>query len=316
MQVLNVAFGGTLHPHLPDLPHLLEHGVPLEGTETLHAVTPEPGSSLAAITKSGDLTCSSHHHQGVDRVGTGLRVTGRSPDGLVEALELDLGPVDDPTVEPWILGVQWHPEETAPDDPAQHALFDAIVLLARIRAAKARPGEAEGRSRAYAIAEPDPDWPARFDGEAERIAAALPADLVTRIDHVGSTSVPDLPAKPTVDIQLSLRSLVPREAYVAPLVALGYRWVLDPWDDDHEFFSRDIDGERAFHVHACTAGSTWEARHLAFRDWLRTHPDDAAAYAELKRELAATHPRDTLTYTEGKSAFIARITAEATSVEP
>lgn len=316
MQVLNVAYGGTLHPHLPDLPGLLEHGVPLEGTETLHAVTPEPGSWLAAVTKTDELTCSSHHHQGVDRVGTGLRVAGRSSDGLVEALELDPGTVGDPTVEPWILGVQWHPEETAYDDPAQRSLFDAIVLLARLRAARAQPGQAEGHGRAYAIAEPDPAWPARFDEEATRLTDALPSDLVTRIDHVGSTSVPGLAAKPTIDIQLSLRSLVPRDVYVAPLVALGYRWVIDPWDEDHEFFSRDVDGARAFHVHVCTAGSFWELRHLRFRDWLREHPDDAAAYAELKRGLAASHPRDTLTYTEEKSSFITDVTARAMAAYP
>jgi putative glutamine amidotransferase len=140
MQVMNVAYGGTLHQHLPAMPGLLEHGVPLEGTETRHAVTPEPTSYLAAVTKSGDLICSSHHHQGVDRVGDRLRVAGRSPDGLVEAVELDVGPTDDPTVEPWVIGVQWHPEETAHSDPAQQSLFDALVLLARLRSSRAKPG--------------------------------------------------------------------------------------------------------------------------------------------------------------------------------
>jgi putative glutamine amidotransferase len=110
---------------------MLEHGVPLEGTETMHAVAPEPGSFLAAITKAGDLRCSSHHHQGIDRVGDGLRVSGRSPDGLVEALELDVGGADDPTTEPWVVGVQWHPEDTAAADPAQQGLFDALVASAR-----------------------------------------------------------------------------------------------------------------------------------------------------------------------------------------
>ena len=107
--------------------------------------------------------------------------------------------------------------------------------------------------------------------------------------------------------------MTPRDAYVEPLTALGYRWVLDPWDVDHEYFSRDIDGERSFHLHVCSAGSTWERRHLAFRDWLRTHPDDAAAHEMLKRELAAAHPNDTLSYTESKSAFISGIVERATT---
>ncbi len=312
MQVMNVAYGGTLHQHLPDMPGLLRHGVPVEGSETLHPVTPEPTSYLAAITKSGDLACSSHHHQGVDRVGDGLRVTGRSPDGLVEAIELAVdGP--NPTLEPWIVGVQWHPEETADTDPAQQSLFDALVLLARLRGTRAKPGESVGRGRDYRIVEPDPAWADRFEVEAARIVAALPPNLVARIDHVGSTSVPDLAAKPTIDIQLSLTAMVPRDAYVEPIRALGYRWVLDPWDVDHEYFSLDVEGERAFQVHVCAAGSTWERRHLVFRDWLRAHPDDAAAYEELKRGLAAAHPNDTLSYTDAKTAFITGIVAEATA---
>jgi putative glutamine amidotransferase len=314
MQVMNVAYGGTLHQHLPAMPGVLEHGVPLEGTETRHAVTPEPTSYVAAVTKSGDLICSSHHHQGVDRVGDRLRVAGRSPDGLVEAIELDVGPTDDPTIEPWVVGVQWHPEETANEDPAQQSLFDALVLLARLRGSRAKPGETEGRGRAYRISEPDPAWPDRYEAEAARIKTALPSGLVARIDHVGSTAVPGLAAKPIIDIQLSLHSMVPRDAYVEPLVALGYRWVLDPWDVEHEYFSRDIEGERRFHLHVCAAGSRWERRHLVFRDRLRSHPDDALAYGELKRELAAAHPRDTLSYTQAKTAFIAGVVerAEAT----
>ena len=85
MQVMNVAYGGTLHQHLPDLPGLLEHGVPIEGTETRHPVALEPSSTLAAATRHTEIVCSSHHHQGIDRLGAGLRVAGRSPDGLVEA---------------------------------------------------------------------------------------------------------------------------------------------------------------------------------------------------------------------------------------
>ena len=132
------------------------------------------------------------------------------------------------------------------------------------------------------------------------------------MEHVGSTSVPGLAAKPVIDIQVSVRSMVPRSAYVDPLVRLGYRWVLDPWTDEHEYFSRDGDGERTFHIHVCPTGSEWERRHLAFRDWLRNHPEDAAAYERLKRELAQRHPRDLLGYTDGKTAFIREIEARAT----
>lgn len=240
-------------------------------------------------------------------MGDGLLATGLAPDGLVEAIELPNDP-DDPNA-PWMLGVQWHPEETAGTDRVQQSLFDALVRIARIRGSKARPGEPEGRSRVYGLADPDPGWPAAFDAEAERILAALPAELVSRIDHVGSTSVPGLAAKPTIDIQLSVTSMTPRDAYVRPLEELGYRWALDPWDDDHEYFERDAESSRAFQIHVCAAGSVWERRHLAFRDALRVDPELATAYEALKRELVKTHPRDIMAYVDGKTPFIREVEA-------
>ena len=124
MQVLNVAFGGTLHQHLPDMPGLLPHGVPVDDTESLHDVEVEDGTLLRAATGARSLACSSHHHQGVDRVGDGLRASGRSSDGLVEALE----PADGGAG--WTVAVQWHPEDTAAIDPAQQSLFDELVRRA------------------------------------------------------------------------------------------------------------------------------------------------------------------------------------------
>jgi putative glutamine amidotransferase len=311
IQVMNVAFGGTLHGHLPDLPDLLEHGVPIEGSQTIHEVRVEPGSRLAAVTKSGPLAAASHHHQGIDRLGEGLEVTGRTEDGLVEAIERIVPDPEDPNAT-WMLGVQWHPEETAERDPAQQALFDALALLGRLRGSRAKPGEVEGRSRTYSLSRYDPAWATRYGAEAARIRAALGEQLVS-IEHVGSTSVPGLAAKPIVDIQASVRSMIPRTAYVEPLRALGYHWAIDPWSDEHEYFSRDEANERAFQIHVCRAGSEWERRHLAFRDWLRDHPEDANAYERLKRELAERHPRDIFTYVDAKTGFIRSIEAKALS---
>jgi GrpB-like predicted nucleotidyltransferase (UPF0157 family) len=302
---MNVAFGGTLHQHLPDLPDLLEHGVPTEGTQTMHDVAPRERSRLSAVTKSGPFPCSSHHHQGVDRVGDGLVATGSTADGLVEAIELEADAENESA--PWMLGVQWHPEETAADDPTQQSLFDALALIARLRGTRARPGEAEGRSRAYEVVDHDPSWSTPFEVESDRIRSALGADRIVRLEHIGSTSVPGLAAKPIVDILLALATLVPRSDYVGPLRDLGYRHVLDPWTDEHEFFSLDRDGDRSVNLHVVLAGSSWDERHVAFRDHLRRNPGDAARYAELKRELAARHPRDVHTYTREKGEFIRRI---------
>ncbi len=140
MQVMNVAWGGTLHQHLPDLPDLLPHGVPVAETESRHDVRAEPGSRLLATTGVATLSCSSHHHQGVDRVGEGLTVAGRSPDGLVEAIERD----DDRETGVWMLGVQWHPEDTAAANPAQQSLFDGLVSRAGRHGSRREAGDTRG----------------------------------------------------------------------------------------------------------------------------------------------------------------------------
>jgi putative glutamine amidotransferase len=312
MQVMNVAYGGTLLQHLPGMPGLLEHGVPVAGTQSLHVVRTEPQSRLRATTGVEHLTCSSHHHQGVDRVGEGLRASGWSEDGLVEAIELEPGgdPDDRSNEAGWMLGVQWHPEDTVERDPTQQALFGALVTLAHLRGTRAVTGVRAGRSRAYAIADYDPAWPAMFEEEAAAIRAALGA-VAERVEHVGSTAVPGLAAKRVIDIQVSVERMVPREPFVAPLERLGYEFVADPTDPDHEYLRKQVHGVRAYQIHVCPVGSTWERRHLAFRDHLRSHPDDAARYAQLKRRLAAEHPNDVMAYVDAKTPFIRDIEARA-----
>ncbi|HSJ50262.1 MAG TPA: gamma-glutamyl-gamma-aminobutyrate hydrolase family protein, partial [Actinomycetota bacterium] len=233
MQVMNVAFGGTLVQHLPGRPGLLEHGIPVAGTQTMHDVRTDPKSRLRATTGAEMLSCSSHHHQGLDRLGEGIRATGWSADGLVEAIEREPeGDPDDRPDEAWMLGVQWHPEDTAATDPEQQALFGGLVVLAHAHGVRAKPGVRGGRGRDYAIAEPDARWPAMFEEEAARIKEAL-GDVAVRVEHVGSTAVPGLPAKPIIDVQISVDAMTPRARSVEPLVAMGYRHVGDPTDPEH-----------------------------------------------------------------------------------
>jgi len=123
IQLVNIAFGGTLHQHLPERNGLLGHGVPAGGTAGCHQVTVASGSRLAkACGGAGAIAaCTSFHHQGIAEVGAGLVATAWIDDHLVEALEL---PADDAG---WLLAVQWHPEMTAADDPVQQGLFDAFA---------------------------------------------------------------------------------------------------------------------------------------------------------------------------------------------
>jgi GrpB-like predicted nucleotidyltransferase (UPF0157 family) len=292
---------------------MLEHGVPVADTVSTHEVVPVPGSRLMATTKSGPLSSSSHHHQGVHRLGEGIVASGHSADGLIEAVERGLNDPDDVDAT-WMVGVQWHPEDTATSDPAQQALFDGFVTVAKWRGSRAKPGEARGRTRAYALSDYDPAWPEWFEEEARALHDRL-GDLAERIEHVGSTSVPGLAAKPVIDIQVSVVSLTPRIPIVAALTAMGYEHSIDPIEPQHEFFSRGYHdgGTRMVNVHVCEVGSGWERRHLAFRDELRRDPEAAASYAALKRRLADEHPRDIFTYVDGKTEFIRSIEARALS---
>jgi GrpB-like predicted nucleotidyltransferase (UPF0157 family) len=146
--------------------------------------------------------------------------------------------------------------------------------------------------------------------EIARVEAAL-GELAVRVDHVGSTAVPEMAAKPIVDLQLSVAEMEPTGRYAAPLEALGYLFAPDPESPDFHFFGRPAARPRTHHLHVCAAGSEHERRHLALRDYLRAHPDEAAGYAALKRDLVARHPEDRLAYVEGKDAYVAALERRA-----
>ena len=123
IQVLNVALGGTLHQHLPDVEGLDTHGAPgVPGGEMVHDVHVEPGALLAQVLGTERPTCSCHHHQAIAVPGRGVRVTARAADGVVEGMEVE---------GTSILAVQWHPEDTAATDPTNQRLFDALAAHAR-----------------------------------------------------------------------------------------------------------------------------------------------------------------------------------------
>jgi GrpB-like predicted nucleotidyltransferase (UPF0157 family) len=163
---------------------------------------------------------------------------------------------------------------------------------------------------AIRIVEPDPAWPDQARVELERLAAAL-GPVAVRLEHVGSTAVPGLAAKQIVDLQLSVASLEPFAAYGDPLARLGYRFAPDAEMPDFLFFGRPPVRPRTHHLHVCEAGSEHERRHLAVRDFLRAHPEEAARYEALKRAVAARHPRDRLGYMAGKDRYVAELEARA-----
>lgn len=148
----------------------------------------------------------------------------------------------------------------------------------------------------------DPEWPNRFRALAAQLRRAL-GEVALRIDHIGSTAVPGLAAKPILDIQISVSSLHPLDSFRPPLESLGYVWRADNPDLTKRYF-RESPGAARTHVHVRKAGSWSEQFALLFRDYVRAHAETAARYAELKRGLAEEYGGDRHGYTEAKSPFI------------
>jgi GrpB-like predicted nucleotidyltransferase (UPF0157 family) len=153
---------------------------------------------------------------------------------------------------------------------------------------------------AIRIVDHDPEWAPRAAAELQRVAEALGPEVAVRLEHVGSTAVPGLAAKPIVDLQVGVDAMDPREQYVPGLERLGYLFAFASDSPDRHFFGKPPARPRAFHLHVCLAGGRDEHRHLAVRDYLRGHPDEAAAYAAVKRAVAERHPQDRLAYIDGK----------------
>jgi GrpB-like predicted nucleotidyltransferase (UPF0157 family) len=164
------------------------------------------------------------------------------------------------------------------------------------------------------IAPYNPQWPVAFIEERDRILLAL-GPLTLRIEHHGSTSVVGLAAKPVIDIQVSVATLHPLARYIIPLSMLGYVHVPHQDDSVCPYFHKPKTWPHTHHVHLVVAGGDNELRTLAFRDFLRDHPEVAREYENLKRSLASRFDAGLFArqqaYAEAKSSFIAAVTEQA-----
>jgi GrpB-like predicted nucleotidyltransferase (UPF0157 family) len=182
------------------------------------------------------------------------------------------------------------------------------------------------RGAPVVIADYDSAWPAKFEAERDLIVRTCGTGAFVAIEHVGSTSVPGLAAKPIIDMMPGLRSLDDAPPLIPLLESIGYEYV-PAFEQDtssvpgmpfRRYLRKDENGERAFHLHMVEAGSEFWVDHLLFREYLRAHHEAASEYARLKRDLAAAF-NATLTpqsdinvgYTDRKTDFIEAIKARA-----
>ena len=163
-------------------------------------------------------------------------------------------------------------------------------------------GEAPVEIAAY-----DPSWPARFEEEKQLLRRALEQWLAGPIEHVGSTAVPGLAAKPVIDIMAGVQSLDASRPAIAAAAEQGYCYFPYRPESEH-WFCKPSPAFRTHHLHLVPVRSAQWIRTLAFREHLRANPAVAAEYEALKRELAKQHHFDREAYTEAKHPFITRVT--------
>jgi GrpB-like predicted nucleotidyltransferase (UPF0157 family) len=148
----------------------------------------------------------------------------------------------------------------------------------------------------------DPGWPGLFTALGGRLRVAL-GGVALRIDHIGSTAVPELDAKPIIDVQISVASLEPVDPFREPMEALGFVWQAENPDRTKRYF-REPPGDRRTHIHVRRAGSFSEQYALLFRDYLRADATWAARYAEVKHGLAHLLRTDREAYVNAKGPFV------------
>lgn len=163
------------------------------------------------------------------------------------------------------------------------------------------------------IVDYNPNWVNMFEREAESIYKVVEKDLIAEIQHIGSTAVPGLAAKPVIDIMIGLRDLSDGKNIIQPLQNLGYVFWADNPNPEKMFFVKGMPPygkQRTHHAHVVEIdGEFWQRR--LFRDYLRIHPQEASRYEKLKRELAVKFRDDREAYTKGKSDYVAEIMEKA-----
>ncbi|MFM8319498.1 MAG: GrpB family protein [Chloroflexota bacterium] len=181
-----------------------------------------------------------------------------------------------------------------------------VIDTAGRSAAQAAQAIWDNLHEAVALAPYDPRWVELYAAERAHIAAAL-GPLAQDIQHIGSTAVPGLAAKPVIDILVALASLEQAGQCIAPLAELGYTFIDYPQNLDRRFFRKG--SPRTHHLHLVALDGASCREHLAFRDALRRDPQLRQEYQALKESLAARYPNDRAAYSESKGAFVRRVVA-------
>ena len=157
----------------------------------------------------------------------------------------------------------------------------------------------------------NPHWLNAFEAEAIHVAAALGENVVA-VHHIGSTAIPNIYAKPVIDLLFEVRDIAEVDDRAPAMESLGYEVKGEFGIPGRRYFRKDNpEGTRTHQIHTFQAGSGQVRRHLDFRDYMIAHPEEAQRYSELKRKLVAKHPQSPDDYMDGKDGFIKEIDRRA-----
>ncbi|MGH3329283.1 MAG: GrpB family protein [Streptomycetales bacterium] len=159
----------------------------------------------------------------------------------------------------------------------------------------------EPRRDRVAVVPYDVEWPLRFAWIRDDLARAL-GQFARRVDHIGSTAIPGMAARPAIDIQVSVDDLEAEEDYRPAVESLG--WTLRAREPSHRYFRAPPGQPRDAHIYVCASGTAWEYDHLLLVAYLQTHPARRDAYARRKLELATLRADDSVTYCQERAGFI------------
>lgn len=157
--------------------------------------------------------------------------------------------------------------------------------------------------RKVVLEEHNPEWLILAEQEKKKLLSQLPIEII-EIYHIGSTSIPGIKAKPILDFVVEVGQMKDLLDSQDILIRLGYTPKGESGIPGRQFFTKDTNGSRSHHLHAFETGHPDIIRHIAFRDYLRSNPEAAREYEELKEELAQKFPKKSGDYTEAKSDFI------------
>lgn len=169
------------------------------------------------------------------------------------------------------------------------------------------------KGRKYEVAEYDTSWPEKFASESKVIKSIFGEDALA-IEHVGSTSVPGLPGKPTIDILVLVDTMSLVDKYAQPMTTAGYQDRGEYVVPGIRLFVKEADNARLVNVHVCPQGHGHTKDMLVFRDYLRSHPEEVTRYGKLKQELHKKYPDDYGVYRKEKDEYMEKLMERAQSV--